>query len=91
MLNPSKQCEFCGRRTREVLNEREEPFSYVRACHGCIEKLEAGEALLDAYDFIWWKDEKGFHGAHKDDERAPKDYKEVEDVVWAKEEMKETS
>ena len=83
-MRASDDCEFCGG-PNEVTLKAEDGFpSIVRACRKCEKKIRAGKALVDIYDFAWWKDKNGIHAAHVDDKKAPKGCRAREDVRWQK-------
>jgi len=83
-VRASDDCEFCGG-PNEVTLKAEDGFpSIVRACRRCERKIRAGKALVDIYDFAWWKDKDGIHAAHVDDKKALKGCKAREDVRWQK-------
>ena len=66
----SRDCGFCGGPTHVTLRSRDKTGKSVRACRECAAELAGGEVLQDIFDLAWWKDEAGFHAAHKDEALA---------------------
>ena len=77
-------CEICCGPNETTLESSDVVGTIVRVCRSCLAKIEAGEALVDIYDFCWWKDKCGIHAAYVEDERAPEGCKAREDIIWRK-------